>query len=242
MRSASLSSMAVLVSALMLSGCRPHSAAVTSLTPQIDVSHVTVRTDTSFLQNPGSYRVYSLSDGDTHAQLRINPFSGTSASELLLSVWRGPGAESLAPDPGIPIQRRMQFFVPLFQKYLQDGGPGNKFNLFVYGAREWDQRLTCLAAQDPGWDRKSGRPTQPQSGNSYYRHLLEKGDAYREVRQTLESFHYRATLTEDLENLIVIPVTSFSPEQRAGLCGAVQDTDLFPVYVAATFTVTEIPH
>jgi hypothetical protein len=232
---------AVLLFAFVLSGCAPHPAA-TSLKPQIDVSHVTARTDTSFLMRPGAFRVYSLLDGDTHAQLRIVPATGSAVPELLLSVWRGSGAESFAPDPGISIQRRMQFFVPLFQKYLQEGGPGNRFELFVYGAREWDRRLTCLAAQDPGWDRKKGQPIQPQSGYNYYEHLLEKGDAYREVRQALEPLHYRVTLTGGLEKVIVAPVASFSMESHAGLCGAVQDSDLLPVRLTVTFTVTEMPH
>jgi hypothetical protein len=232
---------AVLLFAFVLSGCAPHPA-VTSPTPQIDVSHVTARTDTSFLLRPGAFRVYSLMDGDTHAQLRIIPATGGAAPELLLSVWRGSGTESFAPDAGISILRRMQFFVPLFQRYLQEGGPGNRFELFVYGAREWDRRLTCLAAQDLGWDRKKGQPVQLQPGYSYYEHLLEKGDAYREVRQALESLHYRVTLTGGLEKVIVAPVASFSTDQRAGLCGAVQDTDLLPVRLTVTFIVTEMPH
>ncbi len=239
MRFAAVSSMLAILCAVALAGCTRQPQAPATPAP-ISSPAIIASTESTFLMREGSFRVFASSDGPVQARLRVDRSGASSQPELLLSVWRGQGPESFAPDQTISIEQRMQFFVPLFQKYLQEGGPGSRFYLMVYGYRELNERLTCLAARNADWNRKTGMPKVPQAGFTYFQNLLQEGDADKEVVQTLQRLHYRTTLAGGLENLRVAPVASFTAAQHEGLCTAAMPTDLLPVRIAATFTVTEI--
>jgi len=239
MRTAAIPPSAVLVSALFLVGCTHHSP---QNAPVAQTPHVTVRDDTTFREIPGPFRVYALTDGDLHGQLRVSRKPAPASPELLLSAWSGAGPENLGPDAAVPIQQRMQLFATLFQRFQQDGGPGRTFGLQVYGFQEFDRRLTCLAARDADWDRAEGQPAKAEAGYRYYEQLLQKGDAAKEVLDTLRTLGYGVSFSGGLENLRIIPVNAFSPQQRTGLCTAAQDRDLLPVRISVTFTATELSH
>ena len=191
--------------------------------------------------NPGKpLQSYSLTDAGLHAELLYEAPDNLSGGDLLYTVWKGDGPRSFGPDRSIPIERRMQLFVPLFRQFLATEKPPATFSLVVYGFAELDDRLTTLAARDPDWDLRRGQPKKKLPGYEYYAQLLESGHAAREVEKAFQPSPYRITMpARSMEHLMVFPYSTLPADRRAGLNLPLRGDDLVPVHISVVFTVKE---
>ncbi|HMF53874.1 MAG TPA: hypothetical protein VK593_05960, partial [Edaphobacter sp.] len=149
--------------------CPALAAAIVCCLPlHLQAQNVDVRTITDLPMEPGKpLPSYALTEDGLHAELLYLAPHNSAPAELLYTVWKGDGPRSFQPDRSIPIERRMQLFAPLFRQFLATDKRPATFSLHIYGFSEFDDRLATLAAQDPGWDLRRGRPKKKLPGYDY---------------------------------------------------------------------------
>ena len=222
----------LLAAAVAFACCLPHTSRA---------QHVSIGTVTDLPMNPGkAFQSYSLTDAGLHAELLYEAPHDSTPGEFLYTVWKGDGPRRFDPDRSIPIERRMQLFVPLFRQFLAtEKPPANAtFSLLVYGFFELDDRLATLAVRDPNWDLRLGKPKKKFQGYDYYAQLLENGHAAREIEQAFQPFHYRVTMQGgSMENLWVLPYSKLSADRRAVLNLPLRGDEFVPARISVFFTV-----
>ena len=222
----------------LLCCCRP------TIQAQLEPGRIQIRTEEFPAESGIKTRVFSLTDGDEHGELLLSRSVNTPVPQILFTMWRGNGPRSFDPDRSIPINRRMQFFYPLFRRLLETE-PAKTYTLGVYGYTELYDRLLDLAANDKGWNRHLGRPYSARNGYRYsqldtYKYiegLLKKGLAYREVVSELNRFGYGVSIAT--EELRVDQVTSLTPEQQQHISVPVKKSDWLPYRISVAFELTK---
>jgi len=186
----------------------------------------------------GARTVYALSDSADHAELIVDRLGDPRLkTELRFNVWQGE-RRSYRDNAALPIGRRLDFFRPLMERFFETEKPEASYGLLFYGYKELYDRLPGLAAQDAGWNRRTGRPVRKTAGYGYLQELLNRGPAYQELAEAVAALHYRVRIAGGMEELRVLPVSKLTEAQRKGLPPQVKQTDLLPARIAIDFTLT----
>lgn len=187
---------------------------------------------------------YAISDGEDHAELTVDRSLAAMTNDprvaqklhtlLQFDAWHEGDRYRMRAKTDLPISRKMELLRPLMERMFQTEKSERAYSFTIAGYEELGQRLLALASKSKEWNRHSGYSRQ---GHSFIVELLNHGDAYPELAQTVGEFNYQVRVSS-VEKIMVLPVSRLTSEERASITGPVKNTDKFPANALIYFMLT----